>query len=577
MSDENKLSRRNFIKGAAAVSATVATAGLLTNSASAQAASGLPTKWDKETDVLVVGSGCGLAAAIEAKRAGAQVLVIDKGDHPGGLQAVGGDNMTFGGGTAIQLRDGETRDTLDKWYQDELYSCEYRGVPELLYAYCKRGPDTVKWFLDLGLEFDPLGAGPLRPPIKRDHTVAASSKYPGRETKPDGTKKEGGIAVHTVMHRELDKLGVPILLKHRMTRIYRDGNGPVVGIQAQTPTGAINIRAKKAVILATGGWVDNSRMVQAWDPRLVGPDCNGDGILPADGTVFSASTGDGHLAAQEIGAGLSDMSFVSYVYIFYGSRSYFGWYPLEWETNNAQPGKGLDTNAAFFQRVILVKNDASRFINEVEGSRTPPQARGSYSENPEMPYTATYLSLPHPRNVWAIADADSAAALKWPIEDLKKPDPRVGAMFDPACVAIADSLQELATKIGMDPAKLQATITKYNGFVEGGKDADFGKPMPMFKIAKPPFYAAKANVTRHTQRNGIRINTKSQVIDQADQKDGLKAVGIDQEKVIPHLYAAGEAANSVGFRRVHRSMAFYIVASRIAGENAAKETPLPSA
>ena len=80
-----------------------------------------------------------------------------------------------------------------------------------------------------------------------------------------------------------------------------------------TPDGTINIKARKGVILCSGTWTDNYRMVQAWDPRLVGPDCYGDGGTPSDGTLFVDSAGDGHLAAAEIGAGFSDMSTFCYL------------------------------------------------------------------------------------------------------------------------------------------------------------------------------------------------------------------------------------------------------------------------
>lgn len=570
MSEQNKLTRRDFIKSAAALSASVATAGLLTNTA--QAAQTVPTKWDKEVDVVVVGAGVGLPAAIQAKTAGADVLIVEKADHIGGLWISAGGSCTMGGNNVVQQRDGE-KDDNEKWFQDEMFANEYRGVPEIIRVLVERGADTVKWMQDLGFVWAPLTAGVLRPPIKRGIQPAqAPGVYAGGLGTPNS-----GICWVQVWEKKLKELNVPILLKHRMTKIYRDGTGPVVGIAVKNDTTTLNIKAKKAVILCTGTWTDNARMAQAWDPRIVGPDCYGDGGVPSDGTLYTNSSGDGHLAAAEIGAGYSDMSFMAYIYLFSGSRSYWGWgpEPLDWSTNkNYAAGKGVARTPDFYQRSIFVKNDGSRYFNEAEATRSVPPGRGAYSENPEMPFTAAYLSLPQPRNVWSITDAEGAEALKFPIESLKNPNPKAGQMFDPTCIAIADSIEELAKKMGIDPAKLQATITKYNGFVDAGKDADFGKPMPFTKIAKPPFYGLKLSLIRHTQRNGLRVNTKSQVIEQADQKDGLKPVSIDQEKVIPHLYAAGELGNALGWRRVHNSLGHYTTAARIAGENAAKETPL---
>ena len=591
-----KLSRKDFVKGAAAVAGAGALASCApaatptvapeatATTAPAAAPTPVPQTWDEETDVVVVGSGFGLAAAIDAKRAGAEVLVVEKGDHAGGLTTVGGDSFTIGGNNFMQQSEGVVDDD-EAWFQDEMYANDYRGVPEIIRALMKRGPETADWLAELGIKWSLVG-GSLRPPIKRGFNVLASPDYPGKEELPDGSLRDGGIAMTTVMKRETERLEVPILLNHRMTRIHRpDRSGPVLGIEVDTPEGTINIKARKAVIVCTGTWSDNYRMVQAWDPRLVGPDCYGDGGTPVDGTLFCDSAGDGHLAGAEIGAGFSDMSFVSYVYIFYGSRSYFGWDPVEWTECNYWPGKGLRRTADLFQRSILIKSDGARWINEAEGARPSEPGRGSLSENPEWPYMAAYLSLPQPRNVWAVADSDTAAALEWPLDDewtgsFRNPDPKRGWTLDPACLAVADSLQELATKMGVPAAALEATVSKYNGFVDAGEDADFGKPMPLYKIATPPFYGAKASVVRHTQRNGMRVNTKSQVLEQSDQLAGYSgtaidgSISIDEEKVIPGLYAAGECGDALGWRRVHNSVAHYITAARIAGENAAKETPL---
>lgn len=467
----------------------------------------------------------------------------------------------MGGQNVVQIRDGETRDTLEQWYEDEMFACGYRGQPEIMRTLVARGADTVLWFQNLGLVWRPLAAGALRPPIRRGIGAAPSPNYPGTF----------GIAWTTVMKREVDKLGVPVLLNHRMTRVHRpDPNGPVLGIEVEAPQGIVNIRARKAVILCTGTWTDNYRMAAAWDPRISGPDTYGDGGTPCDGTLYVDSAGDGHLAAAEIGAGFSDMSFVSYLYTFLGSRSYWGWSPLEsptdWTKPNVQGGQGLSRSG----RLIYVNNSGVRWVNEaVSGPSLP--GYGGYIEST---FVTTYLSLPQPRNVWGITDADGVAAMNWPEADIRNPNPRAGRMLDPACLAIADSLPQLAGLMGIPPAALATTITRYNGFVDANKDDDFGKPSPLFKVEKPPFFAGKLSLIRHTQRNGLRVNTKSQVLQQSDQRNGRLAISIDQEQVIPHLYAAGECGNSLGFRRPHNSLAHYVTAARIAGENAAREIPL---
>ncbi len=108
----------------------------------------------------------------------------------------------------------------------------------------------------------------------------------------------------------------------------------------------------------------------------------------------------------------------------------------------------------------------------------------------------------------------------------------------------------------MPGATLESTVTRYNSFVDAGKDADFGKPAPMYKIQTPPFYAAWATPVIHDTRSGLRINAKCQVMDLTGH-------------VIPGLYCGGESAGGFNLHGLARCT----VQGRIAGKNAASETP----
>ncbi|MGB7949876.1 MAG: FAD-binding protein, partial [Candidatus Binatia bacterium] len=101
---------------------------------------------------------------------------------------------------------------------------------------------------------------------------------------------------------------------------------------------------------------------------------------------------------------------------------------------------------------------------------------------------------------------------------------------------------------------LQATVERYNSFVDAGKDLDFGKPTPQYKVQSPPFYAAWATPVVHDTRAGLRINAKCQVIDMNGQ-------------VIPGLYCAGESAG--GFNQ--HGMGRCATQGFISGINAAAE------
>ena len=115
--------------------------------------------------------------------------------------------------------------------------------------------------------------------------------------------------------------------------------------------------------------------------------------------------------------------------------------------------------------------------------------------------------------IWAIFDADAVAREKW---DPKPPN----VDFDAGFFFTADTIEDLAKKIvmkyqrvPMPPENLAATIARYNSFVDSGVDEDFGKPKPLYKIAKPPFYAGWATPVPHDTRAGLRINGKCQVVD----------------------------------------------------------------
>src|SRR3989442_9967763 len=105
----------------------------------------------------------------------------------------------------------------------------------------------------------------------------------------------------------------------------------------------------------------------------------------------------------------------------------------------------------------------------------------------------------------------------------------------------------------MPPRALEDTVAKYNAYVDAGKDPEFARPGLMFRIQKPPFYAAWSTPILHDTLTGLKINTKCQVIDTHGQ-------------VIPGLYAAGETAGGFALHGLPRVTVF----GRIAGREAAR-------
>ncbi len=136
---------------------------------------------------------------------------------------------------------------------------------------------------------------------------------------------------------------------------------------------------------------------------------------------------------------------------------------------------------------------------------------------------------------------------------------------DPDYFFEASSIEELAVSLSRNPyqktqmnsSDLQATVDRYNSFVELGVDSDFGKPRPLHKIRSPPFYAAWATPIVHDTRTGLRINERCQVMDLLGE-------------VIPRLYCGGESAGGFGLHGLGRAT----FQGYIAGLNAATESSL---
>jgi succinate dehydrogenase/fumarate reductase flavoprotein subunit len=101
----------------------------------------------------------------------------------------------------------------------------------------------------------------------------------------------------------------------------------------------------------------------------------------------------------------------------------------------------------------------------------------------------------------------------------------------------------------MPPQNLEATVARYNTFVDTGVDSDFGKPSPAYKIARAPFYAAWATPVPHDCRAGLRINGHCQVMDLNGQ-------------VIAGLYCGGESAGGFSLHGLARAVCQGYIAGR---------------
>jgi len=156
--------------------------------------------------------------------------------------------------------------------------------------------------------------------------------------------------------------------------------------------------------------------------------------------------------------------------------------------------------------------------------------------------------------VWAVFDADAVTREKW---NPAPPSVDIDAGFFFSAETLADLAKKIVMKyqrVPMPPAGLEQTVARYNSFVDSGQDDDFGKPKPLYKIVRPPFYAAWATPVVHDTRANLRINANFQVADMNGE-------------VIPGLYRGGASAGGFSEHGLARAAS----QGYIAGKHAAAE------
>ena len=583
------LNRRDLLisgSGVAALSASTV------NFASAQAPV-VPTTWDREADVVVIGSGAaGLTAAIVARETGSSVIVLEIEKHIGGHAITSGGNIPLGGGTSIQKKYG-IEDSPDLVFRDltDWSVVEPNGFPdyrfndrEIIRAFADNSAQTFEWLVNHGVVFvdkapDAAGGNSVGNSVPREMHCAVMNWPMVQTGKPADPRVRATMSSGNGLMRPLEdaanKVRVEILLEHRMTEIYRQSpnSGRVVGVGGKASGKNFNIRARKAVIVATGGSTGNVNFRRMFDPRLTEEYC---GLA---GMPWSNQDASGELAGMAIGASLWGLYNQTGEFAYNITKAgaigtQYGYVNLRW-----MPGSSVFDRAGAtglqvkdWQDVILVNMLGKRFYDETGKQFTAnnykslePYTQGSYLNaknikyNPSNFINAALAGIGDAHNgggpIWAIFDADAVTREKW---NPTPPDVDVnaGLFFQ------ADTLPDLAKKIVMKyqrvpmPAvNLEATVARYNSFVDSGIDEDFGKSKPMYKIANPPFYAAWSTPVVHDTRAGLRINAKCQVMDLNGQ-------------VIPGLYCGGESAG--GFSQ--HGLARATCQGYIAGQTAAAES-----
>jgi succinate dehydrogenase/fumarate reductase flavoprotein subunit len=454
--------------------------------------------------------------------------------------------VQVGGGHALQQKLGikDTPDMLfDDWVRFDHSESRYSDR-DLIRVFADENVPTYDFLIENGVEFIEK---PIRSPdastVDRIF-VTKEWHIPSQVYAPRRGRNGSGLVRR--MEESARKKGVQIFLKHKMTSIVREKHnaGRVLGITTIAGSNAVNIQARKGVIIATGGHTGNVNFRRIFDPRLTEE-------YQQACSPYVHQGADGELAAMDIGASLwstanqtvdeaAQITKTRHI----GCR--WGYSSLVYEPDSPmfQQARATGLTVRDWQNMIFVNQNGKRFWDETDGSH------GFF--NAAMAYNGDKTKLNGGGPIWAIFDADAVTREKWKPE--RPHVDRDGYFFS------ADTIPELAANIKnpyqkapISGATLQETVNRYNGFVAAGADADFKKPTPLYKIEKPPFYAAWTTPILHDTLTGIRTNTDSQVID-------------IRGEVIPGLYCAGESQGGFAQHGLTRCIVF----GRIAGRHAAR-------
>jgi urocanate reductase len=532
------LSRRSFLsKGAAAGVGAAALTGATATEANAE------IKWDHTADVVVIGAGVsGLAAAITARDHSASVIAVEENYDIGGRGILSGGRLHLGGGNAMQQKHG-IKDTPDQVYADwvrfDANSSRYSDR-DLVRVFADENLATYDFLVQNGVEFIDRMIGPEAASTVPRTFVTVEWHVPSELIAPGRNRNGSGLVRR--LEASARKKGAQIFLRHKMTKIIReqDNSRRVIGITAMNGSNAVNIQARKGVIIATGGHTGNVNFRRTFDPRLTE-----EYQQACEPWVHQGA--DGELAAMELGASLwatasqtreAGAAITKTRHI--GCRWGYSSLVYQPESPMFRLARATGLTVEDWQNVIFVNQNGKRFWNEVDGSYNFFAAC--------MAWHGDKTKLNGGGPIWAIFDADGAAREKW---NTKPPnvDPD-GYFFS------ADTVAELAGKIKNPYQKqpisggaLQETVTRYNSFVTAGADTDFKKPTPLYKIEKPPFYAAWSTPILHDTLTGLRSNTNGEVMD-------------IRGDVIQGLYCAGESQGGFAQHGLARCLTFGRVAAR---------------
>ena len=538
----------------------------------------VPGKWDQEVDIVILGTGgAALTAAVAAADGGASVLVLEK------THQIGGTTAYSGGVPWIPLnhymKEAGFEDSRDETIQFIERLVLGRADKKMIEAFVDNAHVMIKYLADntpvrfatprtypeyyarmdealkngtrsldpLPYNLNEIGdwgplvrQNPLFPPLTLEEggAVGGIDFQKIAERMQENIVTMGRSLIASLFKATLDR-GVETLINTAGKQLVMNEDGQVVGIVAENSDGEkLYFGARKGVILASGGYEWNKELVRAFLKMPITHPVSPPG-----------NEGDALMMAMEAGAALDNMSEA-------------WWYPamvdptFEYEDHvMAQLGSGRNGPNS-----IIVNKYGRRFVHEGTTYNDMPRAF--------FEYDPVKIDFPNEAPVWMIFDQQLKD--RELIITMTPGDPA------PDWVDKAETIRELAEKIGVDPDGLEDEVRKWNAYCEKGEDPDFHRGTIQFenltggggsqetnlgKIEKGPFYALPVYLGALGTNGGPKINENGQVLN-------FKGAVIDG------LYAAGNAsANPLGpiYPSAGGTIGPGMTFGFLAGQHAAKE------
>ncbi len=455
-----------------------------------------------DADIIIVGAGgAGLSAAIHAAEAGAEkVIVLEMTAKTGGALNFTSGSMSAAG-TIIQ-KEENIEDSVDSYIADIINNGDdFGGEPnvELITVYANNATAVFDWLYENGIK-DCWKEGATRAVFAPEHALYSVP----RTYKPSATDKSYKSAAHQV----LDKLvaaddRIEIVTLTTAKELIANEKGQITGVKAEGPNGEVTYTSKNGVIVCTGGYSSNGKLMGQYATY---------GDLYLQGGAPGAD-GYGIYMMQKVGAGVTAMDAIPT-------------FPMGLISKTDETKGQIASTYTWKTGGIAVNQEGNRFCNETE--ETVSIREVALEEQPGAVLYDIYTD----KILADLMQTSSSVFMKYYFYE--------GGLGEHVMYS-ADSIEELAEKIGVPAENLVKTIETYNAAVDAGVDAEFGRKLDatdnnynlaINKIEGEKYYAIRLHALCVMTLGGVTANSNMQVLDEAGN-------------VIPGLYAAGECVGGI--------------------------------